>query len=210
MGSKILAQTGTSLADVYDIEGSIVGVDELEAHEVNVVHDLGPQIQSERLRSFIEVIDGGVVAQNITWGVALLPFPDCVNRIVTISVVSDVDSRILNCSVALKEGSSAIEYPLWVWDQTDDETSPYIWDDGSGSAVFNMMRPIHNLPGGVPCIATRGGDASDMPNLIFRGTSTGFGAGDVRARAIIQVIRPTSRVPAAGEPSSHGLPFPSW
>jgi len=207
---KILAQAGASLADVYQIEGSVVGLEDLDVEDIKGVHDLGPQIQSERLRAFITVIDSTAILQTITFGVGTADFPDCVNRVVSCAVVVDDASRLSHCSVCIKEGSTGIEYPIFVWDDGDDESSPYIWDDGGGSAPLTILRPIHQMNNAVPCIVSRAGDAGDMPNMIFRGLSTTFGAGTVRARAILQIIRPATRFPTPGEPSSHGLPIPSW
>jgi len=205
---KILSQAGTSLADVYDIEGSIVGLEELDAADVKVVHDLGPQIHSERLLSFLIRVTPGGVAQNTAFNVTTGGIPDSVNRLLAITVIADGTAEITNAQASIQDPNSENEIPLWSWDSTNDVENTIQWSDGGAavSARFLLVakhdHPIELL--------TRIGDAGPMPQIIFRGLTSGFGAGLVIPILLLHLARPDRGNPSAGSPSSHGLPVPSW
>ena len=61
---KILSQAGDSLADSYDVAGSIAGVDDLITQDVQLLHEMGGTIFSERLTSQVLTIASGSIAQN--------------------------------------------------------------------------------------------------------------------------------------------------
>jgi len=210
MPQKVLGQAGISVADVYDVEGSIVGVGELDADSVKAVHDFGPQIQSERLNVFNLIADSTAVLQNVAWNIALGGFPDSVNRLLSIAVIADNIGRIANCSIHIGDPVSGIDHPIWAWDAVTagDSVGNIRWADPVLQTDFVLL-PIIQIQKG-PTILARTGVGAAMPNLIFRGISNGFGAGTITVRAFIQVARPDGGNPGPGEPSSHGLPLPSW
>lgn len=210
MTRQVLSQAGTSLADVYDVKGSVAGIERLDVAEIKGVHDLGPQIHSERLISFFLIASSGAVAQSTAWNVTLGGFPDSINRLMAIYVLANNSARVDACTVSLNNASSGIDQVLWEWDSADDLESRTRWNDGAAVGTFTGLRPIINVPGGLPNLITRVDDERLMPTLVFRGLTLGFGAGDVTTRALIQIARPNSGAPPAGAPSSHGLPIPSW
>ena len=78
---KILAQAGISLADVYDVEGSIAGTDELLSEDVSLVHEMGGHMMSERCRSFVVTLATGDQIQNANFAATGGLIPDSPNRI---------------------------------------------------------------------------------------------------------------------------------
>ena len=208
---KILSQAGVSLADVYDVEGSVVGLENLDVSDIKGVHDLGPQIHSERLIVFNLIADSTALAQNVDWDVELAGFPDSINRLLSISVVVDVGARVNLCSLAIREPDTLADHLIWIWDSSDDLETNVRWSN-TGGTVANILalRPITNVLGGAPTMIGRTGTTQAMPSLFFRGRTLGFGAGTVQAQCLIQVMRPDVGNPAPGAPSSHGLPLPSW
>jgi len=206
---KILSQAGTSLADVYDVEGSIVGLENLDVTEIKGVHDLGPQIHSERLLSFNLIADSTALAQNLTWDVVLGAIPDSINRILSIIVVSGNGARVSHCQISITD-PAGVDHPVWIW-TASDIVSNIRWQELTGTIVTaHALRPTPGATGSTPTIISRMGNEAALPTLSFRGLTTGFGAGTVRTRALILIARPDRGAPAAGEPSSHGLPIPSW
>jgi len=212
---KILSQAGISLADTYDVEGSIVGVEELETHEVNLVEDMGPRVMGERMKQIllrgVTTAIGAATDFNITiLGSAAVPSPDCASRIlgVTALIPAANVTEIENWSLVVRDQNLQRECSVVSWDIDVDSEVKTIWnDDGAGAANFIELRPlVHQLPG----LLTRVGDLSVAPQLVFRGTSAAVVATTVVATIIVQLSRPTRVNPAPGEPSSHGLPLPGW
>jgi len=206
---KVLSQAGTSLADVYDVEGSIAGIDALDIEDIKGVHDLGPQIHSERLLVFQVLADAGATNQNTAWNIVLGAFPDSINRLLSIAVVVDVAGRMQNASIHINDPDTLIDHPIWAWDVADDVESELRWAGPVLQPGARLLRPTNDLLGGAPTLIARGQNGQ-MPTIVFRGISSAFGAGTVQPQASIQIIRPNTGNPAAGEPSSHGLPIPSW
>jgi len=208
---KVLSQAGVSLADVYDVEGSIAGVDSLDVTEVKAVHSLGPQIHSERLQVFNLVANTGGVLQNTNFETLFDIFPDSINRLLSALVVADTAARTDFCSIAIRDPQDNRDHLIWVWDDNDDISAQARFRVSGGAvATFEALRPIVGVPGGLPTIIGRTGLVSTMPTLVFGGRTTGFGAGTVTLRGLLQVARPNTIAPLPGEPSSHGLPIPGW
>ncbi len=204
---KVLSQAGVSLADIYDVEGSIVGIDALDVEDIKGVHDLGPLIHSERLQTFMLRADSTAVAASTVWNISLAAIPDSINRLLSISVFADVGARVDHCQCSIGDPESGLDHVIWAWDSAVDS----VINLREFGAVVNLLRPVTVLSGGLPNLLTRtGASGTRMPNLIFRGVSTAFGAGTVRAQAMMQICRPDPGAPTPGEPSSFGLPLPSW
>jgi len=208
---KILSQAGISLADSYDIEGSIVGVDNLDANNVALVHEMGATIQSERLETHVIQINSGVLEADDTFDIDITTIPDSINRILGIYVTVDVTARMDFCSVALRPRDlTADAFPLWSWDtDTDIEVDIRIMQGGT-TANRLMLVPTEKAQYAFQVIMTRGGLGLAIPFISFSGVAKGFGAGELNAAAHVLLCRPDAVTPAAGEPSSHGLPIPSW
>lgn len=207
---KILSQAGTSLADVYDIEGSVVGLEALDVEEVKAVHDLGPQIHSERLRSVVVLMSSTAVGQNTGWDIGTGQLPDSVNRIIGTTVIPLTAARVANAQLSIRNFDTGRETPIWNWDTGNDIESPIRWsNEGAGAIAVNVLRTV-GAYWQLPTLCTRMEDQSSMPNLIFRGLTSGFGAGTVEVLALITLCRPDRATPMPGDPRSHGLPIPSW
>ena len=209
---KILSQSGISLADAYDVEGSIVGVEELESQGVKLVHEMGATMLSERLQGFFVKMES-TVAQNAFWTLssgAAITFADSPNRILGISIVIPAANAgdVTHCSLSIQNALLDRELLIHTWDSGDDpEVRVRFNDDGAGIASFLELRPAVS---NIPQLMVRLGEGPIMPNLRFAGGTSGFGAGTVVVTAIIHLCRANPETPAPGAPSSHGLPLPSW
>lgn len=208
MSRKILSQAGTSLADVYDIEGSVAGLHSIDVDEIKGVHELGGQIHSERLVAFLTTQTTGGVLQNTTFANTSGSFPDSINRIMHLSVLASVGARLAHVSVAFQDTASGREIPIWVWDNADDRDQAIEWsNDGAGATT---VQHLSTLVTHLPTLMTRVGTPRLMGALILRGLTSGFGAGTVTVFLVTQILRPNPAVVVPGDPSSHGLPIPSW
>lgn len=209
---KILSQSGTSLADTYDVEGSIAGVENLESQDVHLFDEMGGRVFSERLQTFLVEGEAAGVLQNATFAAVLGGVPDSPNRLLGLTVITDAVARLTDVQVSAREvtpaGAGAREFPIWVWDNTAGTEVTTTWDrDGAGVAAFDVLIPVQTQ---VPTLITRLGVAKQMGQLIMRGLSSGFGAGTVDIIICATFCRANPGNPAPGEPSSHGLPLPGW
>lgn len=206
---KILSRTGVSLADVYDVEGSIAGVEELRSEEVQVVHEMGGTIFAERLSAGIQVISSGAVLQNVNIGVGLSQ-PTTPRRILALAVIADTAARTtrLQISVASGPAGSQNEVPLFSWESgfgTDDERGVLIEIGGTAATHFQLVPGPSSIVS-VPCLlAGSDGPIVDISRIIMRGRTAGFGAGNVVIRALVY-----EAFSAQEGISSFGLPLPGW
>lgn len=215
--TKVLAQVGTSLADVYDVEGSIAGVDQLVTRDVGLVHEMGKTVFSERFTTGIRGSTSGAVAQNVSWAINLGQTPTTPYRVLAIKISISVTARVSLASVAIQNPTNSREIPIWSWDILNDaETRIRFSDDGgaAGAVIFlqpapgNVMLPQLLAGSAQPGAIADPGTALVNPSseLIFRGTTDGFGAGTVTANLLYHLGFPSS----LGGINSHGLPIPSW
>lgn len=207
---KIQSQSGVSLADTYQVEGSIVGVENLEAKDVHLFDEMGGRVFSERLQTNLSRLNPGALAQNITWAIPF-PLPDAPNRVLGCAMVIDTTARITHASLGIATLAGGREMPIWSWDIANDvEQAITISIDGAAVGVEILLLPgFSNIPN---MITRCSGNAETdlMGQLIFRGLTAGFGAGTVLPLMFVQLGRATRRLPDPGSPSSHGLPIPSW
>jgi len=202
--SKILGKSGDSLADVYDVQGSIAGVEELDSESVKVVHEMGATIFSERFSTTLRRTTSTAIAQNIAFKVDVTDLPSTPSRILGISVIATLD-RIEKCSMAVADPLSSREMPFFVWDTNVDASIPVRWDDNGGGTVSEFfLRPLGGYLG-IPLMLGGSGQPQTVPDLIFRGLSTGFGAGEVAVVATMMIA-----FSAVGGLDSRGLPIPGW
>jgi len=203
--TKILSRSGDSLADLYDVKGSIAGVDQLISEEVHLTHEMGAVLFSERLSSRMLILSSGSIAQNITFAV---PFSvgQFTARLLGVQVLTDNTSRISHCQLSINSppGGDDTDVPFWYWDTAnDDARSISILVNGTlaTTALLNPLTMIPQVPNLV--IGTDAPLASG--SVIFRGVTTGFGAGTVLLRALVSIA-----FPQQGGLSSRGLPLPGW
>jgi len=200
---KVLGQAGISIADTYDVEGSIAGVEELDSHSVKTVHEMGSTIFSERLSGGFSRMGSGDILQSTSWDLTFDLSAIPIVRVMNVIVISDNAGRIAHCNVSVRDDPDGREVPIWIWDAGPDiVTSIRTEDSGVGVADQFTLRPgITQLPS-----MLLGTDQSQPVNLLtFRGVTTAFGAGTVNPRAIIHTMFAT-----VGGISSFGVPIPSW
>ena len=206
---RLLSQAGNSLADIYDVVGSIAGIEQLDTRELGIVHEMGTTVFSERFRTTIRRITTGNVAQNTDWNVELTNLPAAVTRLLGVMVFTNVVARLLRNVISLEDRMNGLEIPIWLWDAAAANPSSSIAydDDGAGVAVFDMLHGlasaqfIPNFTGGSGQTLVQGG----VEDIVMRGRTTGFGAGTVAITAVFLL-----GFTFQGGVSSRGLPIPSW
>jgi len=207
---KVLAQSGDSLADLYDVEGSIAGIENLESKDVGLVHEMGSTIFSERVHGAINVIQTGDILQDVAWNLSLeLPR---LSRILNWSVVIDTAGRVNHCQLSMGDvtGSTEQDVPFWAWHGAtgDFERTILMQIQGATAALAVELAPItaHGPTSPMLSFGPEQPSALTRVNQInFRGSSGSFGAGTVEATAIIY-----HALVSEPRPSSRGLPLPSW
>ena len=200
---KILSQGGRSLADMYDVEGSIAGIDHLETHELPIVHEMGAVLFSERFRTTIRHITTGDIAQNITFNTELNTLPVAITRILGVQVVATDGTRVSNCQLSVFNPVTDTDFPLWVLDGQNVQTMRLRVLGTTGT--FSLLVPEPSLA--LPSFATGGTLQGTEPvsQLRLRGVTTGFGAGTVEIIAVVYL-----GFTFTGGVSAFGAHVPSW
>lgn len=204
---KVLAQAGTSLADIYDVEGSIAGVEEIDSREVHLLHEMGALLFSEQLVGRIERTTTGATPQNTTWDLAI-PLPaglTGVFRVLGVYVQTDLAGRVNNVQVSLRSVALGREVPVFLWDTTNDVESDVriVDNDAAAAAAFAL---VQTTPQVMPSLGVGLGQREQVGDeIVFRGLTSGFGAGNVIVVALVYLA--SLRTTAV---SSVGLPIPGW
>ncbi len=199
---KILSKSGESLADVYDVKGSIAGIENLESDEVHLVHEMGSTILSERLGGSIISITPGAIAQstNFDIGVSLGPSP---MRLLGMSIMVEEAARMTRIIATIRDVPPTInEVPVFLWTAGDLESSQEVVLNGTLTAVFVMGSA---LPNATPSLLIGTDSRDPVPVINVRGRTSAFGAGTVTTHINIYTA-----APVLGGVSSRGLPLPSW
>lgn len=204
--SKVLAKAGASLADIYDVKGSVAGVDELLSREVQLVHEMGAEIFSERFRTQIIRAVSGDIAQNTDLDVIVTlnstpPVPAVPTRILGCAVLADTAARLSRLMVAARDPDAGQEFPIWVFSGATDHTIRIV-DGGAAAASLTVLTPDNlNLP------SMLGGTLHPPTahEVAMRGRTSGFGAGTVEFILLLYCA-----FPREGGVNSIGLPIPSW
>lgn len=200
---KILSQSGVSLSDLYDIQGSIAGVDQLLSEEVNLVHDMGETMFSERLVANVRVVSAGALAQNITWNVAL-DFGAHISRILGVALFGSVAGRIANAAALISDfAPGQTDCPILAWDSNMTEVVVEIVFGGfTGPRI--LLQPV--TPAVLPNIVIGIDYSRPAPLISFRGRTSAFGAGSVEPLMALYSLG----TQVDGISSNKGLPVPSW
>ena len=202
--SKILTKSGDSLADLYEVEGSIAGIEELETRELPIVHELGHTVFSERLGGIVRRANSGSIAQNVSFDVILATGFPGIWRIVSVVVMTTDVARVTRAQVSIGNADDGREVPIFVWDTTLGTSAPVrIVENGGVVGDLDFLFPLGSLQ--VPSLGVGPGQRDQMEQLVLRGLTAGFGAGTVNIIALIYVA-----FTHAGGLSSRGLPIPSW
>lgn len=201
--TKILSRSGDSLADVYDIEGSIAGIEQLETRELPIVHEMGATLFSERFSTTTRRATTGNLLQDVNFAINLTDLPGTPTRLLGVTVLTNNAARILRAAVMVRDSvGTTRESPIWVWDAATslpirlvEEGTEADFDVlvGSAPTIF-----VPNFVGGrlQPQVANE---------FIIRGRTTGFGAGTVFVTALYYIA-----FGQIGGISSRGLPIPGW
>jgi len=204
---KVLGDAGRTLADVYDIDGSIVKIGELDSESVKTVHEMGSTIFAERIEGHILTASTAALAQNvgITASIAGLPKVPTM-RLLALMVTVDTTSRVLTCNVSIRgqaqAGGLAQQMPIWVWDGSNEDTVRFFIDDVTTNALALRAQPEYTF---LPNMLIGFPQPVRANSLHLGGFTSGFGAGDV-------TLTLTAYLALAASPSlgSGGLPIPSW
>ena len=202
--TKILSQSGISLADVYDVEGSIAGVEQLLSEDVTLSHEMGSTLFSERLSGSIRRAQAVNIIQSATYDVTLVNFPTGVWRVLGITVLANIIGRVDRCQVSLRDPLSEREIPLFIWDSANNvETLIRIQDNGAAVgaqlALIGGQVQTPNLGIGTSQPQRVGQE------IVLRGNTLAFGAGAVTLTVLVYIA--FSQTTAV---SSRGLPVPGW
>lgn len=205
---KVLSKSGASLADVYDVEGSVAGVEEVLTKDVQLIHEMGGVIVSERFRTRVLRVASGDIDQNTNFDTLLnintaSPTPLVPNRLLGVVVVVDTAARLSRLQVSARDPDAGEDFPIWVFAGATDHTIR-IRIAGGAAADMTILTPDNlNTP------SMLGGSAvSHRPTtheLVMRGRTSGFGAGTVEMTLLAYVA-----FPRPGGVNSTGLPIPSW
>jgi len=201
---KVLGKAGVSLADVYDVKGSIAGVDQLNSEEVSLTHEMGATIFSERLQGFLFRLTSGDILQDISFDITLtINLP--IYRVLSVYVQADAGQRLTRAQVSLRQTQGGREIPMFIWAvNNDNESTIRIVENGAAVGIDSAL--IQVSPATMPII----GLGSDQPALVgdeivLRGTSSSFGAGTVECVALVYIANPQGVIQRGV-----GLPVPSW
>ena len=199
---KILSKSGDSLADVYDVKGSIAGIEELLSKDVNLVHEMGATIFSERLSGRILSITTGAILQDTQFDVAF-SFSET-SRLLGLQVVSTSPSRISRCQVSITSGPSFdnTDLPIFIWDSTLGSRAINVLIGGALQVLSILIPAQAQL---IPNLMLGFDSPRPSSTITMRGLTTGFGAGNVTITALVYVA-----FPQLGGVSSRGLPIPGW
>lgn len=213
MSKKILGQSGRSLADSYDVEGSQVQIQNLEDRDVHLVHEMGGTQFSERLSGQIFRLLFDDIAQNVTLGASFAGLPVTPFRLLGFQVLVEdaLEARVTRMTASLSSldaaGTATQDIPFWAWDTTlGTSETVRVFDDGA-TANFDLLIPAPNNPPQLPQLLTGSLQRGVVNGITVRGLTAGFGAGDVDITCLAYILF----ADALGEGlSSLGVPVPSW
>lgn len=200
--TKILSQSGISLADTYNVEGSIAGIEQLESREVSLVHDMAVTLFSERVSGFIRRAGTGDILQNVEWDIVLSDLPTTPFRILDVLIFTNNPANLLTAAVFARDPGSDREIPLHVWDLNEPTVNLRLQDNGDAVA---QKAGLVSAIGTTPSMMWGSGQPQSVQEIAFRGETSAFGAGTVETVALIYIA-----FSQTGGLSSHGLPIPGW
>lgn len=204
--SKILAQAGISLADIYSVQGSIAGVEELLSREVSLIHEMGQTIFAERVSGTIFRASTAAISQSSTFDILTVNLPDVPTRLLGVQVFTQDDpARVSNIQVSLRNDEQGREFPVWVWDGTNT-TTIRTQDDGGGVGNRFLFQPTAATRL-LPNMMMGTSQPETVDDIAFRGITGAFGAGTITIVALYYVAFAEE---AQSGVSSFGLPIPGW
>jgi len=202
MSIKILAQTGISIPDVYDLKGSGFGPLFMQDREIHLVHEMGHTIFSERLGATIRRQTTGAVLASTGWDFEIVDLPATPVRVLGVSVITDNSARLSVATVSLRQTASQREIPIFEWDANEGVITSDLEDNAGGAGNTSSLVPVRTV---LPSLLVGSDSQQPMGAIAFRGSTTAFGAGDVTTVALIHIA-----FAQVGGISSYGLPIPGW
>ena len=200
---KILSKSGDSLADIYDVEGSIAGIEQLETRDLPIMHEMGATVFSERFNTRIFRIASAARAQNVAFTVEIATLPETPCRLLGVQCIADDVTELTRFAVTARDPTLQQDIPVWAWDGSN--SVPIRLTDLTLEADFDLLTPA--LGFNVPTFM--GGREQQGPmvsSVTITGLTAGFGAGTTRASALLLMAFPLRDINI----SSKGLPIPSW
>jgi len=202
--AKIQGDSGQSLADTYDVVGSSAPIETLVSHDVNLVHEMGDTIFSERFSGVVRRAVSGALLQTVAFDVIVDNIAEFPARIHSIAVLTDVAARVLKAQVSILDERAERELPIWAWESAAGVELPIrIIDNGAAVANMFLLMPSLNLQ--IPSILSGSESPRPVNAIAFRGLTETFGAGNVNLTLLFHLS-----FTGQGGVSSRGLPIPSW
>lgn len=203
---KILSKSGESLADIYDVAGSVAGIEQLETRELPIVHEMGATVMSERFTTRIFRITTGAILQSIAFNVEEVNLPGTPARLLGIQVITTAVARVSRCAVLGTDPTLGQDFPLWVFDTTAGLGELVTMEDAGASANQDILIPRAGLNVFPAFVGGTAQQDSMVSSVTLAGTTPAFGAGTVTTTALLYIAFPRG----AANISGVGLPIPSW
>ena len=208
---KILSQGGRSLADMYDIEGSIAGIEQLESREVTLVHEMGATLFSERMRNTFRR-STVLASQNLAFIIPITNFPPGISRILGVQVLADDATRVDRCQVSINDpvSSGGQDVPIWASKSVTlgvgvEFQTQNIANAGVTTTTDLLVPEVGTVQLPTFVLGDDQGVGFNMRNVTLRGFTEGFGAGTVLVTLLLHfAFTFTSGV------SAYGANVPSW
>lgn len=209
MSPKVLSQAGNSLADIYDVEGSIAGIEQLESRELPIMHEMGQTVFSERFSTRVIRAVTGNMLQTVTFDLVLNAAsgdeapPGIPARLLGVTALTDAANRLQTAMIAVREPVSGREVPVWAWESTGSIVVRIRENDG---AAANLDLLLGDFIFQMPVFVGGTEQPTFTSEIAFRGLTQTFGAGTVDLFFLLYIGVADPGV----VPSSRGLPIPSW
>lgn len=203
---KIQGQSGSSIADVYEVVGGDLQIDEIDARDgIKLTHDMAATVFSERMSGRILRATTGAIAQDIPFDLTITDLPLIPFRVLGCNCIMSA-SRMEHVAIMLEESDSGREFPIWVWDvNLDSDVIQIRWsDDGAAASDQIFLRPLAGPPQ-IPSMGFGSRQPTSVRDISIRGVASGFGAGTVTLVALVYI----SFAEVRGI-NSRGLPVPGW
>jgi len=203
---KILSQAGRSLADMYDVVGSVAGIEQLETRELPIVHEMGSTVFSERFRTTFRRRDTGAILQTVNADMLIDNMPVGISRILGVQVLADDASRVSHCSVSLFDpvAGGGQDFPIWIFDSGNaDPFTTFLFEDEGSQVTRQLLRPVPGLL--LPSFIVTDPNVASMSQITAHALSTTFGAGTVEITLLVHFA-----FTFTGGVSAFGARIPSW
>lgn len=210
MTQQIQGRAGDSLAGIYDVVGGSANVSELHDQEVQLVHEMGHLILAERLRTAIRLVQATTVAQSTSFNAAISDLPGTPYRLQNAILFLVGSGALTNATVSLELEDGSRSIPLLNWDSVPDASSTMQFTFGGSLISALVLRPGYSAFPILGLGEFQGQPVNQCTPIIrLAGTTTAFGAGTIDINCILQVTH--SHLPGLQQqPTSYGLPIPSW